>query len=282
VCIILEYIYYQLNFPVKKKMSNQDVIVLNVGGFKFTTRPSTLQKFPESRLARMLNGNDPEFKLLNGQYFVDRDGVLFGYILDSLRTLQLALPSDFSDYKRLQREADFYELYSVADLLHQENLLKPKPEILEIRFLLQEMQGFFRIFGSCSITIDELADRITTFAENFVGMSWKSHRVPSQQSLTPLSLERPSHHDLVFQYVSIKPDKRKLFNGANVLGLLIDILLKDGFRLLSSRTVSAEEKVECYCFERMRSPEVFTINITQPKRATTIQPSKQIQMKRSK
>ncbi|KAK9411010.1 hypothetical protein NXF25_002185 [Crotalus adamanteus] len=189
----------------------------------------------------MLNGNDPEFKLLNGQYFVDRDGVLFGYILDSLRTFQLALPSDFSDYKRLQREADFYELYSVADLLHQENLLKPKPEILEIRFLLQEMQGFFRIFGSCSVTIDELADRITTFAENFIGMSWKKHHVPSQQSLTPLSLERPSHHDLVFQcgitysdqsvarYVSIKPDKRKLFNGANVLGLLIDILLKDGF-----------------------------------------------------
>ncbi|XP_070812835.1 potassium channel regulatory protein [Pituophis catenifer annectens] len=264
-------------------MSNQDVIVLNVGGLKFTTRPSTLRRFPESRLARMLNGNDPEFKLLNGQYFVDRDGVLFSYILDILRTLQLALPSDFADYKRLQREADFYELYSVADLLHQENLLKPKPEILEIRFLLQEMQGFFRIFGSCSITIDELADRITIFAENFVGMNWKSHRVPSQQSLSPLSLERPSHHDLVFQcgitygdqsvarYVSIKPDKRKLFNGANVLGLLIDILLKDGFRLLSSRTVSAEEKIECYCFERMRSPEIFTINITETKRATTMQ-----------
>ncbi|XP_013910785.1 PREDICTED: potassium channel regulatory protein [Thamnophis sirtalis] len=275
-------------------MSNQDVIVLNVGGLKFTTRPSTLQRFPESRLARMLNGNDPEFKLLNGQYFVDRDGVLFSYILDSLRTLQLALPSDFSDYRRLRREADFYGLYSVADLLHQENLLKPKPEVLEIRFLLQEMQGFFRIFGSCSITIDELADRITTFSENFVGMSWKGHHVPSQKSLSPLSLERPSHHDLVFQcgitygdqsvarYVSIKPDKRKLFNGANVLGLLIDILLKDGFRLLSSRTISAEEKIECYCFERMRSPEFFTINITQTKRATTMQPSKQIQMSRSK
>ncbi|KAM6465393.1 potassium channel regulatory protein [Liasis olivaceus] len=272
-------------------MSNQDMIVLNVGGLKFTTRPSTLQRFPESRLARMLNRNDPEFKLINGQYFVDRDGVLFSYILDSLRTLQLALPSDFSDYKRLQREADFYELHSLADLLHQENLLKPKPEILEIRFLLQEMQGFFRVFGSCSITIAELADRITTFAEHLVGISWQSHHVPSQQSLTPLSLERPSHHDLVFQcgitysdqsvarYVSIKPDKRKLFNGANVLGLLVDILLKEGFHLLSTRTVSTEEKIECYCFERMRPPDVFTINITQTQRATTVPPSKQIQTK---
>ncbi|XP_063147574.1 potassium channel regulatory protein [Candoia aspera] len=275
-------------------MSSQDVIVLNVGGLTFTTRPSTLQRFPASRLARMLNGNDPEFKLLNGQYFVDRDGVLFSYILDSLRTLQLVLPSDFSDYKRLQREADFYELYSVADLLHQENLLKPKPEILEIRFLLQEMQSFFRIFGSCSITIGELADRITTFAEHFVGISWKSHHVPSQQSLTSLSLERPSHHDLVFQcgitysdqsiarYVSIKPDKRKLFNGANVLGLLVDTLLKEGFRLLSTRTVSAEEKIECYCFERMRPPDVFTIDITQTQRATTVPSSKQIQMNKFK
>lgn len=53
------------------------------------------------------------------------------------------------------------------------------------------------------------------------------------------------------KYVSIKPERRKLLNGANSVGLLVDILLKEGFHL-STRTVSAEEKTECYCFERMR------------------------------
>lgn len=180
-------------------MNNQVVVILNVGGLKFTTWPSTLQQFPESRLARMLGGNDREFPLINGQFFVDRDGVLFSYILDFLRTRQLSLPSDFADYQRLQREADFYELDSIANLLSQKSLLRPKSEILEIRFLLQENQAFFRVFGSCSITVNELAGRIAVFSEQLVGKTWQSDHVPLQKSLIPLSLERPSHHDLIFQ-----------------------------------------------------------------------------------
>lgn len=58
-----------------------------------------------------------------GQIFVDRDGVLFSFILDFLRTQWLILPTDFSDYHRLQREALFYELDSLVDLLNQELLL---------------------------------------------------------------------------------------------------------------------------------------------------------------
>ncbi|KFV03341.1 Putative potassium channel regulatory protein, partial [Tauraco erythrolophus] len=248
-------------------MSNREVVVLSVGGMRFVTRASTLQQFPESRLAQMLNDDDREFKLVNGEFFVDRDGTLFSYIMDFLRTLQVSLPADFSDYQRLQREAEFYGLYPLADLLSQEHLLKPRLEILEVRFSLQEMQAFFRIFGSCSTTVETLAEQITVFTGLQSGQSWNSP-FPSQKPLVPLPLERPSHHDMVFQcgtdysagdqfvarYVSIKPDNRKLINGANVLGLLLDTLLKSGFRLISTRTVSREEKVECYSFERMRRP----------------------------
>ncbi|KFP58582.1 Putative potassium channel regulatory protein, partial [Cariama cristata] len=248
-------------------MSNREVVVLSVGGVRFVTRASTLQQFPESRLARMLNNADQEFKMVNGEFFVDRDGTLFSYIMDFLRTLQVSLPTDFSDYQRLQREAEFYGLYPLADLLSQEHLLKPRLEILEVRFSLQEMQGFFRIFGSCSTTVETLAEQITVFAGQQSGQSWNSP-FPSQKPLVPLPLERPSHHDLVFQcgtdysagdqfvarYVSIKPDNRKLINGTNVLGLLLDTLLKDGFHLISTRTVSSEEKIECYSFERLQRP----------------------------
>ncbi|NXN16453.1 KCNRG protein, partial [Indicator maculatus] len=257
-------------------MSNREVVVLSVGGVKFVTLASTLLQFPESRLAQMLNNDDREFKLVNGEFFVDRDGTLFSYIIDFLRTLQISLPTDFSDYQRLQREAEFYGLSPLSSLLKQEHLLKPRLEILEVRFSLQEMQAFFRIFGSCSTTVETLAEQITVFSGQQSGQSWTS-LFPFQKPLVPLPLERPSHHDVVFQcgtdysagdqfvarYVSIKPDNRKLINGTNVLGLLLDTLLKDGFRLISTRTVSSEEKVECYSFERMQKPAGITIMVNQ-------------------
>ncbi|XP_009997378.1 PREDICTED: potassium channel regulatory protein [Chaetura pelagica] len=276
-------------------MSNREVVVLSVGGVRFVTQASTLQQFPESRLARMLNGDDREFKLVNGEFFVDRDGTLFSYIMDFLRTLQVSLPTDFSDYQRLQREAEFYELYPLVDLLSQEHLLKPRLEILEVRFSLLEMQAFFRIFGSCSTTVETLAEQITVFTGQQSGQSWNSP-FPSQKPLVPLPLERPSHHDVVFQcgtdysagdqfvarYVSIKPDNRKLINGTNVLGLLLDTLLRDGFHLISTRTVSSEEKVECYSFERMRRPAALTVTVNQSLGSSGIVQAKRGQVQKGK
>ncbi|XP_005147708.1 potassium channel regulatory protein [Melopsittacus undulatus] len=276
-------------------MSNREVVVLSVGGVRFVTRAATLQQFPESRLARMLSDDDQEFKLVNGEFFVDRDGTLFSYIMDFLRTLQVSLPTDFSDYQRLQREAEFYGLYTLADLLSQEHLLKPRLEILEVRFSLQEMQAFFRIFGSCSATVETLAEQITVFMGQQSGQSWNS-RFPSQKPLVPLPLERPSHHDMVFQcgtdysagdqfvarYVSIKPDNRKLINGTNVLGLLLDTLLRDGFRLISTRTVSGEDKVECFSFERVKRPAGLALTLKSTPGSSGVAQAKRSQVQKGK
>lgn len=62
------------------------------------------------------------------------------------------------------------------------------------------------------------------------------------------------------RYVSIKPDSRKLANGTNVLGLLIDTLLMEGFHLVGNRTVSSEDKTEY--FERIKRPEALAMNKT--------------------
>ncbi|XP_061313381.1 potassium channel regulatory protein [Pezoporus flaviventris] len=276
-------------------MSNREVVVLSVGGVRFVTRTSTLQQFPESRLARMLNDDDQEFNLVNGEFFVDRDGTLFTYIMDFLRTLQVSLPTDFSDYQRLQREAEFYGLYTLADLLSQEHLLKPRLEILEVRFSLQEMQAFFRIFSSCSATVETLAEQITVFMGQQSGQSWNSC-FPSQKPLAPLPLERPSHHDMVFRcgtdysagdrfvarYVSIKPDNRKLINGTNVLGLLLDTLLRDGFRLISTRTVSGEDKVECFSFERVKRPAGLALTLKNTAGSSRVAQAKRSQVQKGK
>lgn len=173
-------------------MSGQELVTLNVGGKIFTTRRSTLKQFPASRLAGMLDGRDQEFKTVDGQIFVDRDGALFSFILDFLRNHELLLPSDFSDHLRLQREALFYELDSLVDLLSQ-YLLQSRPAVMEVHFLNRNTQAFFRVFGSCSKTIEMLTRRITMFVEQPTALARNSNS--PQVALPP---QRPSHHDLLF------------------------------------------------------------------------------------
>lgn len=163
-------------------MSSQELVTLNVGGKIFTTRFSTIKQFPASRLACMLDGRDQEFKMVGGQIFVDRDGVLFSFILDFLRTHQLLLSTDFSDYLRLQREALFYELRSLVDLLNP-YLLQPRPALVEVHFLSRNTQAFFRVFGFCSKTIEMLTGRITVFTEQPSAPTWSSNSFPPQMTL---------------------------------------------------------------------------------------------------
>lgn len=163
-------------------MSSQELVTLNVGGKIFTTRFFTIKQFPASQLACMLDGRDQEFKMVGGQIFVDRDGVLFSFILDFLRTHQLLLPTDFSDYLRLQREALFYELRSLVDLLNP-YLLQPRPALVEVHFLSRNTQAFFRVFGFCSKTIEMLTGRITVFTEQPSAPTWSSNSFPPQMTL---------------------------------------------------------------------------------------------------
>ncbi|XP_055465799.1 potassium channel regulatory protein isoform X2 [Psammomys obesus] len=178
-------------------MSSGDLVTLNVGGKVFTTRRSTLKQFPASRLAGMVDGRDQEFKIVDGQVFVDRDGALFSFILDFLRNCELLLPSDFSDYHRLQREALFYGLDSLADLLSQ-HLLQLRPTLMEVHFLNRNTQAFFRVFGSCSKTMEMLTRRITVFVEQPPALAKNSNSFPPQVALLSLPPQRPSHHDLLF------------------------------------------------------------------------------------
>ncbi|XP_008989970.2 potassium channel regulatory protein [Callithrix jacchus] len=161
------------------------------------TRFSMIKLFP-SRLACMLDGRDQEFKMVGGQIFVDRDGVLFRFILDFLRTHQLLLPTNFSDYVRLLREALFYELHSLVDLLNP-YLLQPRPALVEVHFLSQNTQDFFRVLGSCSKTIEMLTGRITMFTEQPSAPTWSSNSFPPQMTLLPLPATKTFFHDLVFQ-----------------------------------------------------------------------------------
>ncbi|KAM6180398.1 LOW QUALITY PROTEIN: potassium channel regulatory protein [Erethizon dorsatum] len=238
-------------------MSCQELVTSNVGGKIFTMRLSTINQFPAG-LAHMLDGRD-QFKMVGGQIFVDRDSVLFSFILDFLRTHQLLLPIDFSDYFRLQREALFCELNTLVELLNQ-HLLQPRPAVLEVHFL-SNTQAFCRVFGSCSKTVEMLNGRITVFIEQPAVPIWS--KFPRMTLLLPP--QRPSYHDLVFHCGS--DSTAEIQNGIRYF----DILLKKSFHLVSTKKKSSEDKSKCYSFAKIKSPEALAMNKT-GKPETTIKP----------
>ncbi|XP_029612791.1 putative potassium channel regulatory protein [Salmo trutta] len=139
-----------------------------------------------------------------------------------------------------------------------------------------ETHGFFRIFCSNNKTLEALATRISIFVEH-PNLNGNLPHLPQNSSTPhPVPVQRPSHHDIVFQcgtdqlarddfsarFVTIEPDDRKLLNSTNVLGLLVDTLLKDGFHLIDTKTVSQEKKIECYMFERSRNTQIVVLSET--------------------
>lgn len=92
------------------------VVEVNVGGVFYTTSLTTLTKEPDSLLAAQFSGRQPAPpKDAKGKYFIDRDGVLFRYVLDYLRNDGLVLPDSFRERERLAQEAGYYRLAGLAE-----------------------------------------------------------------------------------------------------------------------------------------------------------------------
>jgi hypothetical protein len=102
-----------------------DVVELNVGGVTYATTLSTLQQAePDSPLAIISTLNTAEIKTIFGRdsknrIFIDRDGVLFRYVLDYLRNQRLSLPENFAERDRLQVESEYYRLGNMSKALIQ-------------------------------------------------------------------------------------------------------------------------------------------------------------------
>ena len=105
--------------------TNNPVIELNIGGVIYATSLSTLTSEPSSVLARLFSvggmggsaARPP--KDSKGRCFVDRDGVLFRYVLDYLRSRRLVLPEAFGEKQRLRQEAEYYGLTGLVRSVQQ-------------------------------------------------------------------------------------------------------------------------------------------------------------------
>ena len=100
--------------------SGNQNIGLNVGGKIYQTTRSTLTSEPGSFFCAMLSGETQTQRDEHGNYMIDRDGDIFRYVMDFLRSGNLVLPSRYwFQNGELSREARFFEL----PVLHDQSLL---------------------------------------------------------------------------------------------------------------------------------------------------------------
>ena len=71
--------------PFFQAQSLPRVIAINIGGYYFETKLSTLTKDKDSMLAAMFSGRHELDTDSEGRYFIDRDGTYFKEILNYLR-----------------------------------------------------------------------------------------------------------------------------------------------------------------------------------------------------
>lgn len=100
-----------------EKFHFSSTVKLNVGGEIFETSLQTLTKDPNSMLAVMFSGKFNMKPTEDGTFFIDRDGTYFRFILNFLRTGTLTLPEDTVVYEEVMKEAKFYQIQQLIDVL---------------------------------------------------------------------------------------------------------------------------------------------------------------------
>ncbi|CAG8563274.1 1188_t:CDS:2 [Dentiscutata erythropus] len=100
------------------KYTREETIILNVGGIKYETYPSTLTAFPDTLLGTMFQErNRSMLHPRNGnEYFIDRNGYAFRYILEFYRNGKI-LWNERSDKntvpvtkEELDQEIDYFQI----------------------------------------------------------------------------------------------------------------------------------------------------------------------------
>lgn len=114
------------------------IVRLNVGGHLYTTLKSTLNGYISIALMDILKNCDKD-----GNVFIDRDGRMFYYILGFLRTGELCLPEDFSDFDSLTKEVIYFDIPELTSSLKRakQKKLLPLPVFKYIEILETKIDG---------------------------------------------------------------------------------------------------------------------------------------------
>jgi len=100
-----------------EKTNFPSVVKLNVGGKVFATSLATLTKYPNSYFGVMFSERWNTKPAEDGCYFIDKNPNVFHIILDYLRGEELDLEITPTEKKHLIRDAQFYQLEELAEML---------------------------------------------------------------------------------------------------------------------------------------------------------------------
>jgi len=138
---------------------------IDVGGCIYTSSLETLTKYSESRLSKMFNGTIPiVLDTLKQHYFIDRDGKLFRYVLNFMRTGRVNLPQSFDDFDALLDEAKYYELESMIKQLNDILSKNQKKLKLDTSQANYDLDNKSKSVSPVSDTADDLMDSTTASA----------------------------------------------------------------------------------------------------------------------
>ena len=128
-------------------VSDDDIILLNVGGQKFTSTRSTLCQVEGSLLATMFSGRweDSVKRDQDGAVFFDVNPQYFGYILDYLRAKKIATPENPAPLPevRQNQEKNFSNLVEYLGLSKEIVPTKIETEKLSEKFNSRELSEKF-------------------------------------------------------------------------------------------------------------------------------------------
>ncbi|XP_043927647.1 BTB/POZ domain-containing protein KCTD4 [Protopterus annectens] len=156
----------------QERIGNMPLITLNVGGYLYITQKTTLSKYVGSYLEAMVNGKIQCPFDIDGNYFIDRDGLIFRHVLNFLRNGELLLPEGFQESELLAKEAEFYQLKALTDAIKakQEKAQQTQAEPSEITYLEitdshDRSQGL-RIFCNSPDFITKMKSRIVQVSKS--------------------------------------------------------------------------------------------------------------------
>ncbi|ELT93609.1 hypothetical protein CAPTEDRAFT_65092, partial [Capitella teleta] len=117
-----------------------NLVALNVGGYRYMTRLSTLCKYQDSMLASMFSGRHRLDKDSQGYYFIDSNGSMFVHILEYLRNDTLP-PNNLA--AAVYKDACYYNIYplmeelqltpAVAQMVVKDNRREQFPDYFEVK-----------------------------------------------------------------------------------------------------------------------------------------------------
>ncbi|XP_076027504.1 BTB/POZ domain-containing protein KCTD6a [Genypterus blacodes] len=205
-------------------------VTLNVGGIVYCTSLSTLQRYPDSLLGGIFQGDIPAVKDARGNVFIDRDGVLFRYILNFLRTSELTLPRNFKETGLLRKEADFYQIEPLVQCLGDPRALLPSAadtyeEVVELsstRKLSKYSNPVAVIITQLTITT-KIHAMLESISSSFT--KWNKHMLDTREYQVSFTFGPCDHQ----QEISLRVH-------------LLDFISKSGFSIRSTRVHHMSER----------------------------------------